>query len=437
MVFRSDDSRRFTDDTYAGKEEVQAFYNVQDVSPLWQKILSYRSLFNEETDLLDEEGNHYQICLTKAILAKSYQLQRNLRNDKILLSSFSDSLVRQFILSAKKNALLLTAKKNGTKVTNATLDRIVEGTRESISSSLFLIKAYADAFDQGLLLTSSNLETLQHINNVLLGREENAVPSYRTGEEKDPYNTLAIWPKEKIVNALGNLSGFLSQDSIPVILRALGILYYFFSVRPFEYFNEETSSLFSKAFLSSSGLGIIGYALDFESVSFSKDFQRRKACESSLDLTYFLLPALNYRCHISAINHELLLKIKEQEPVSDTNHNISDSPDIPVEGSSVHEQALPFFPTNVASQEEVLATATKLRRIYPYLTKKQAHFYAGHCTIGLHYTIEQFKKTEDTVYETARKSREALASRGLYKKELIGKKFAYTPIPIEGKQNDD
>ena len=45
--------------------------------------------------------------------------------------------------------------------------------------------------------------------------------------------------------------------------------------------------------------------------------------------------------------------------------------------------------------------------------------------------IEQFKKEEKTVYETARTSMEDLANRGFYRKLQIGKKFVYTPIPLK------
>jgi hypothetical protein len=92
--------------------------------------------------------------------------------------------------------------------------------------------------------------------------------------------------------------------------------------------------------------------------------------------------------------------------------------------------ALPSFPMS-SNMNEIEATARKLKEVYPQLKKKQAHFYAGHCTVGLYYTIEQFKKEENTVYETARTSMEDLANRGFYRKEQIGKKFVYTPVPNE------
>ena len=62
------------------------------------------------------------------------------------------------------------------------------------------------------------------------------------------------------------------------------------------------------------------------------------------------------------------------------------------------------------------------------LSKKQAYFYARHCTLGKYYSIEQYKKACKCVYETARKGMEELTIFGYYKKIKVRKKFLYTPV---------
>ena len=64
----------------------------------------------------------------------------------------------------------------------------------------------------------------------------------------------------------------------------------------------------------------------------------------------------------------------------------------------------------------------------PRLKKGQAHFYARHCTVGMYYTIKQYKRMVGCVYETARTSMEDLVTFGYYKKEQIKNKFVYTPV---------
>ena len=76
-------------------------------------------------------------------------------------------------------------------------------------------------------------------------------------------------------------------------------------------------------------------------------------------------------------------------------------------------------------------TASRLERhlleLDVRLKKGQAYFYARHCSLGMYYTIDQYKKAVKCVYETARTSMDQLAEFGYYEKKLVGKKFVYTP----------
>ena len=152
-----------------------------------------------------------------------------------------------------------------------------------------------------------------------------------------------------------------------------------------------------------------------------------------MDLTYFIdatLPFLEYSCGLFEKQiHEYQEKKEEILTSIEIQHQDNTSNDIVVKEEPI-SFALPEFPVS-SDQTKVEALTKKLLEVYPQLKKKQAHFYAGHCQIGLHYTIEQFKKAEKTVYETARTSMEDLANRGFYRKEQIGKKFVYTPVPIK------
>ena len=64
----------------------------------------------------------------------------------------------------------------------------------------------------------------------------------------------------------------------------------------------------------------------------------------------------------------------------------------------------------------------------PNLSHGQAYFYARHCTIGMYYTVDQYKKCVGCAYETARSSMNNLVLLGYYKKELLKKKFVYLPV---------
>ena len=67
----------------------------------------------------------------------------------------------------------------------------------------------------------------------------------------------------------------------------------------------------------------------------------------------------------------------------------------------------------------------------PSLSRSQAFFYARHCTLGMSYTISQFKKEVGCAYETARTSMDNLVNLGYYRKEMLRNKFIYTPVNIK------
>lgn len=83
------------------------------------------------------------------------------------------------------------------------------------------------------------------------------------------------------------------------------------------------------------------------------------------------------------------------------------------------------------TEQEYDEMAAALLESDPYLRPAQAHFYVRHNTIGKYYTIAQYKKEEEVVYETARTSMDNLVARGYYQKEALKNKFVYTPLKKE------
>ena len=80
------------------------------------------------------------------------------------------------------------------------------------------------------------------------------------------------------------------------------------------------------------------------------------------------------------------------------------------------------------NEKQVREMAKFLLETHPMLRKGQALFFASHCTLGRYYSIQDYKKYNRCVYETARTSMDALAAEGLYKKVQIKNKYLYTPI---------
>lgn len=89
--------------------------------------------------------------------------------------------------------------------------------------------------------------------------------------------------------------------------------------------------------------------------------------------------------------------------------------------------AISIIPSNL-TEEEASKLENRLIEMNPILTRGQAYFYARHCTIGMSYTIAQYKKEVGCAYETARCSMDGLVTLGYYAKKPLKNKYIYTPI---------
>jgi hypothetical protein len=429
--------RQFTESVYATKDEVKARYNQDNVDEIWKNILFFRSFYDFETELRDTSSWPYKICLTKNILSRAYGLQTRLSNDLMRYILLPEELKKDYESEMERQALDIIAKKNSTSISMATITKIVDGTIENIPSSFFSLSAYHDAYRYARELSSLSLESIEKLNALVSGdTSDHPQVHYRENMIEDVMNPLKQIEPSQIKGQMSSFLSFLEQNEIPAILRALSVPYFFLSVRPFEFCNEETAALVSKCVLSKEGFSNIGFSMNIESICFTTSksfFDRLKIVEKSLDLTYALDRFLAFESHCEEAMQESLKELAIKKVTlkpSEANSNDIKSNDIPVT-PSIGNYALPNFPSE-ENESTIIARSRQLREIYPKLKKKQAHFYAGHCTIGLNYTIEQFKKEENTVYETARTSMENLADLGFYQKLQIGKKFVYTPIPMTG-----
>ncbi len=423
--------KKYTDSLYATRDEVSQAYNNDDVKSIWDNVLLYRSFYDEETELIDKEGNHYKVCLTKNILSECYNLQTRIIERLLSYSHLEKDLSLLFSIEQLKKSLEQTAKFNSIATSDAVIDKIARNELENATPKHFTLLAYEKAFRYALSLPKFDLEAIENINKLLSGEDKDSSVSYRKENNADVINPLILPSYTDIPKHFETLFSFLSQEEIPLLIRALGIVYFFSYLRPFELFNEETSGLVAKCFLKCNHLSYFGFFLPFESLSYTTSasyFKKLKQSETSLDLTYFLESTIRF------LHYGFDLTEKDFQSFEEKNKERELSSSLKEEKSDVTSDsvvfALPDFPT-MQNENEIEILAKKLMSVYPQLKKKQAHFYAGHCQVGLNYTIEQFKKEEKSVYETARTSMEDLANRGFYKKLQIGKKFVYTPIPLK------
>lgn len=419
-----EEGKKFSEEVYASKDEVQAYYNVENIGSYWNHIISYRSFFDYQTSLKNIDGNNFKVCLTNSLISKAYKLQLDLVNDLLDFIALPVEKQNKILLDRKNKSLQAVCRFNHIKEpTQDILDRISLNKMESIPTSLFVLDAYSKTYNENYFLNGLSIDDFEKISKGCASQLENDEVAYRKNKYSDLNNPLNISDCLNIKALLLNLSEYLGDNNIPLILRALTIPFAYSYIIPFEYFYEECAALTAKNYSFSFGLKTIGFLLDFESIAFSKTvFKYMKKTQENLDLTYYLTKVLPYIIEDEKNIHSLIQKTKSEKDLKED--SISNDEDI--------ETALPVFPI-ARNKDNIEDTAKKLREIYPQLKKKEAHFYASHCTIGLRYTIEQFKEEEHTVYETARTSMESLAKKGFYKKEQYKNKFVYTPIPQKEK----
>lgn len=426
-MIRTDEGRRFSDDTYASKEEVQAVYNVADISGVWNRILTYRSFFDEEIELLDIDHNHYKICLTKKLIAEGYSMERRAMAYQFELMNLT-TMRPTFYIEKAMRSLYVIAHFLSLDLNSSMAKKIASGETEAVPPQFFCLQAYTEALNSIPTLKKFNLESIHTIQKLASGNTLESEVIYRKSDE-NKYLPYPLVQADKIDEHFSALFRTLEDDMIPLFLRAMILMYFFHVVMPYEEFNEITAALSAKAFLYLNGYKDIAFSFDFESLAFSHSdnfYQAIKLCQKTLDVTYYIVRTMPFLKAVSKDDQMIIDKLKMEDGKNLVKTNISRLDQNAFQPSN--ELALPALPKS-GNALTIEQTALKLMEVHPHLKKKQAHFYAGHCTIGLHYTIDQFKECEGSVYETARTSMEDLAARGFYKKEQIGKKFVYTPIP--------
>ena len=298
-------------------------------------------------------------------------------------------------------------------------------------------------------------------------------------------------PHQLIEQMMDGLFGFIAKSNLSSLNKSIITYYYVQFVKPFKHFNDEIASLLMKTVIAHDSLGEFAACIPFEFLLNENASQVSKLfteVQATSDVTYFLTFALDsvtrtiekmldsiadYTSKIIKNDFFKLDEDKKSDQISLFDVEPAEEKSTPVEQPKpvepvvvkevvreiIREVPVPTpTPVEVKKEEPVreekkveflekkpqgLAvsyipdeldekTASRLEKhlleLDVRLKKGQAYFYARHCTLGMYYTIDQYKKAVKCVYETARTSMEKLVEFGYYKKQAFGKKFVYTPV---------
>ena len=455
-------AERFTQDKYASKSDVIKDLKTSLVDNIWNNILAYRRNISKKVGLRNFTSTEYSLCYTYAMDAHIQSL-----GDKLdTLIEKVGSIYQDDYDNLKNNSyidiLFEVAKHLGINASKKRIQNVFFGQVEPIENDVVILMRYMDALDYAYSNFSNeiNQEFVLELHRILTGE---IYSSYRMKEESNPMNRVLIdriytaAPVGQIPNLMNELFVYLNNSNDYPIVKSCALYYMICSIKPFAQYSSLVASLLMKVYLAQTGgmmektiLLPLEKLLNIGSEVENKIFTD---AQKYSDLTYFVLPALDvtesifdgylndYETFVSNniydeyYQADVLDNSLEKEIVKEEAPKKEEKKEKKAEVKRVEvkkengpvEAAIRYIPRGL-DEKEALKLEQQLLEMDPSLKKKEAHFYAHHCTLGMNYTIQHYKRYCRVSYETARTSMDHLAELGYYKKEQLKNKFIYTPI---------
>lgn len=454
---------RFTNVIYATKNDVIRTMKISIVDNIWKQILEYRSNFNCVLSLEHIDGSHYSTCLAPMIIEKVTSLERKMTRSMVNLSKLSREGKRKFFNESYFKILKDISLKYKLEIEDSKIRNIIANESSVVSPNEIFLMHYLNVLKdiEQNYTQSIDEDLLGKIYSMLLGTED-LMEFYRTKELDNSFTKVLVnkmylgIPTNNIENAMNSLFTFVNNSTLSPLVKAVCALYFCYYVKPFETYSEEIGVLLFKYILAYNDLEGVAATFDLEGLLNHTDELERVLLESqkTYDLTYIINFVSTYLdSKVSDVLDDIVL-IKKDDIVRETYSTIVENvPNIPENSDDNIEQtpkveenrespsqlnnndAL-IYNKNIAitslpeglSEDEARKLENHLKELYPSLSNGQAYFYARHCTIGMKYTISQYKKCLNCAYETARTSMDGLVYLGFYSKEPLKNKYIYTPV---------
>lgn len=455
---------RFTDETYATKDDVKRALNISSIDSIWDKITQFRSYYTKQIELRNVERIPFSIVLPPKLTSKIVNLEKKLSKYLVKLS-LGQIQNPQSIIKLKQDLYFSILKELSSNyeinINDDTLVGLINETLPTLPVEyLFLNRyyhclKYIESRHNGNFSPSVILSLYCKLRGMEFDVNELS-KYYRTTDLLDKNDHIFVGkhydaaPLEKIEEMVSSLCDFLNNSSIFSLCKAAVCYFYINYVKPFEYYNEEMALLLFKFVLAKEDFEQVPAIINIEDLLSKTYFDQinflSKESEMKLDLTYitnFIVDHLQEQfvqiTSLQEFNDYSLVKEemyqideKAKKPLNNSAINfqevIVEPSKLEIEGVNFKQSvSLPTMPTGLDEKDATLV-AKNLLEIYPSMKKGQADFYSRHCTIGKYYTISQYKKEQNVAYETARTSMDNLVNLGFYKKEQIKNKFVYTPV---------
>ena len=452
-------AKRYTDNTYANKDEVRRGLNTSLVDPFWNAILSYRSQYSKPIRLYTVSMLSYCVCNTPTIGQKCSDITSRLAQCLSTFIGLDEGEKERVRYKCAYDSVAYVGQAYGETFSRDFIVTLINGEAKNMQG-LSIAKQKAIAFYDAYKRLGEKRVTIDEnflVELYVTISKKEITSIYRNF---DFTNNMSVINREhngitfrNIQKHMDILYSFLGDNKLSVIYKAAAAYYYINYVKPFPDYNNEIAVLLLKAIIGNDNKEQIGYLLPFEELlkhyeTFLIDF---KEVNRGNDLTYVLMRIITYatgiietfldnctNTKIDDLRHEHLSGPIENTPSevkSTSEPKTQEKVDTPVK-ETVGSVAIPTIESGLEEKD-----ANKFEKYLleknPMLKKAQAHFYARHCTMGSFYTIQMYKKAEKVVYETARTSMDTLAEFGYYEKRQVKNKFVYTPIKVKEDKKDE
>lgn len=449
---------RFCNEKYCTKKEVQDTLKIPMIDNIWNGILEYRSSFMYRLTLKHFNGFEYSVCLTPNLAGRINSFERKLIKSMTKYSKL-ESTNSHYVLRKKafKSILEEIAKIYNINVQDNLIENIITGNVSVLPPDALILNRYYSClkFIEENFLGEVSEETFLKFNGLLTGDSEQS--TFRTNEIENNYNKVLInkvylgIPVSSIDGTMSNLVDFIHNSNTSLFVKAVCAFYAFYYIKPFETYCEEVGILLLKLILANNDVESVASLFNFEQILNNRDELENVVIETqkTRDLTYLVqyfldkseVYAENFldeiaRTKAEVISHEVYKEDsdtdEEIEPTYDNaptiNLNRVPQPENQqTQLNYVSQVAIGDIPVGL-SEQEATRLEMRLKEMNPNLSNGEAFFYARHCTLGMCYTISQYKKELGCAYETARSSMDKLVYLGYYRKELLKNKFIYTPV---------
>ena len=466
---------RFTEDRYATKNEVSKELKISVIDGVWDKILSYRAPFCHYLAIRGTDKNQLRVCLCPTISStlntvEAKQLRIVSEANKLDSVNSDKQYFRQSCLVRNMQNIALA---NLAVSDEEHVRKVLLGSTSDVALANYL---HGLRYVESRFVNPINDDFLADLYSKITGNDE-LTSFYRTRELEDSGANVLVSrvykcaPSHMIEPMMESLFNFVEKTNVSPLCRCLISYYYIQFVKPFDKFNNEIAVLFAKAVLAHYSLGDFAIYIPLETFLNENESDMEKIfhdVQTSSDVTYFLTFALKFigrefdkmldslAEYSAKVIRDDFYQLDEEpkaeestheEPIQVKEEKEEPVPSIKEEPTPIKEEIKPIKveikSTPVVEKPAGLAvsyipeeldekTASRLERhlleLDVRLSKGQAYFYARHCTLGMYYTIDQYKKATKCVYETARTSMDKLVEFGYYAKAQAGKKFVYTPV---------